>query len=888
MQNVIEAMNIVDIVRSEKDMAAIEDAFKRIEEFVPGPITVQKLIEIDQRVVDGDAIDLYSATLIAVSQKTLQLWPHFKDSIVKLYLFEDNFDVSKEIMSVLCGLLKTEVNLKIVEMYVDILYLYVRSDCVLIAIVNCCNLEINNDMDKYKLQSEWENYVQELATLPERVANKLERNTPVECNRENHCFSLVFQIIRAIDFIVDSSYYQNAKYDLSYLSYFISKIIIHYGSTEPLNHFVDLIIHWANDAQDPAIYVKRKLIQTILYHLNRQAIDNLSVIVLKKCPLLYDNSEQTIKRVLGDNIDKSKDWRLVLTYKIPSISNYDYKNTVVVENLVYYLSNSAEILSEFVIRLANIWADSTSINPNNLNQHIYVAQLLILSVKYLTILMKASQRTWQTCELKNILFNGVPKHLNSLSSEIRCIGMATVEIVLNNIKLTEDKANDAELKFEYTDMNEHCQQIYQCLVEVNSKCLLDPDFKAPADYKKVTEVKVQDLLNYIAEKTSNKTKVTTINTVLNQTIKNTVQKITIIKAIEAKADISFDESDLDSDDDLQPYDMGNDLPQSAKKRPAYIRDLIEKINEAKDYEDFEACLAVSEELVSQLEDDDSKLAIEFLQLFLHLDCKFNVDDFEDIRFNTCVAIVCVQPMAAAEYICSEFHADVGRYSISAKILMLDVLSEAANRIADVRSDRSDKSKNLDVKIIETEDLPPDEIIRRRLINKTKYFHSKRSHPFAKAKKNLFASVSDYFFYPLVFGFGKRQLNLSYHNLKHDSDNILLLKYLSVVGNIILASKNCPNCPKYCSELMEILMYLRFNAEVKIQMCVMSIIASIVLALPPSILKSDFFESMMDIRAWLMEWLSKMDLSLRTTGEKSDAAVFAGQVLYLVEKALAEN
>lgn len=893
MKKLTDTIYNIQKINSQSDVDQIYIILKELEDLLPGPITVQKLLRIDENTIDSEIIESLSNIFVAIVRHLLPYWSIFENSIYKLFLIEENFDVTKEALFVLSGFLKTETNVKIIETLSLILVKYVKSDCVLVALINCSQCDNENDSEQIKRQLEWDNYIQTLTTLPERVANKLQRHTPMEFSRERFCYYLVYQIVRALDYIAESSYYCQVQYNLLCLSQLLSKIIIHFNENfHCLNLLVDLFIFWSNNFKESTKYVRKKLLQTILSHLNRQAIELLSVIILNKC-IIQSGDEQEIKNLLGDNIDKNKDWLQVLTYRIPFITINYYKNTIVVENLIYYLSTSRNcmgILQDLVIRLGSVWSDIKSYNTTNINQHIFTSQILILSVKYLTYLTKKYDKKCNLQELNNILFNGVSKHLNSLTNEIRCIGMATVEILLNELKKLELADYEVDLKFEYENMGDKSREIYENLLEINNKCLLDPNYKTT----KQKTLEDCNILDKLAEEVHGASERTVQNIVTTCAVKSQAQTKEIVKVIISDKLDALErlkrnvENDLDSDDDLVPYDMSNDLPQSAKKRPAYVRDLIEKLTEAKDYEEFQVCLDVSEELALQLKNDDINLAIKFLDLFVHLECKFHMDDFDNVRFNTAVAIVCAQPEACAKYLCREFHVDIGKYSIATKILILDILSEAANRIADVRSSTSSKPIENQVQIVECEDLSPDEIIRRRLINKTRYFHSKRPHPFAKAKVNSFAAVSDDFFYPLVYGFGKRQLNLSYHNMKHDVDNVLLLKYLAVVGNIILASKNCPNCQKYCWEIIEIILYLRFNSDVKIQMAVMSLIASIILALPSSILKGEFFDPIMELRSWLVDILTNLDLTLKMGGGKSEASIFAGQVLYLLEKVFMED
>lgn len=898
----LQLLQTIEQIKMESDVSNIRSSFKSVKMYLPGPVTVQKLSNIDEKVFNYELVEQYSQLLSTAIRILFPHWPLLKEDVVELFVIEESFIVSYEVLNLLCGYLKNETVNLISKAITFILLKYIKSDLLLTAIADCSNLEFTDTIEKYKHQSEWESYVQLLVTLPERVANRLETDTPKEFSHENYSYNLIFHIIRAMDYLAESSFAQGIQYDISYLSHLLSKVIIHYnmsGNSEAITKFVDVLIAWSY-SEEMNKFVKRKLIQTLLRHLNRGAIDCISLILLKRCPIDYKNKEQTIFHLLGDNIDTCKDWNDILTSKVPFyVKLKDYKDTTLPENLVYYISTTKQCvatLTDLLMRLAQVWSDVKLSNVANVPEHIYISQLLILVVKYRVVISIQQKLYWQLAELKSILYKGMSKHLDVLSQEYRCVGMATIEIlfkILADLELCDKEASE-NLSFDYDEMGEACKEIHTNLKSISKRCLVDDNVTTPKKYK-VKIVDLKETYDAIVNKVVDEQYRPAQNTLVTCAVKTPAQTKEIVKAIiSVKLDAlekgKKDEvEDLDSDDDLQPYDMSNDIPVSARKRPNYLRDLLEILVEAKDVETFEASLEVSEELVTkQLRTEDHKLAVDLLNLFVHLDDKYHVDNFENLKFNTAVAIVCSQPKNCAEHLCKEIHIDVGRYSIATKIFMLDVLSEAANRIADVRPQIEQVKPKAEVISQDDDTIPPEEIIRRRVINKTRYFHSKRPHPFAKAKRNEFAAVSDSFFYPLVGGFGMRQLTLSHHNLKQDVDNILLLKYLSVVGNIVLASKNCPKCPRYCWELMQMMSYMRFTPDPRLQSCVIALVASVVLALPSSILRTDFFDIMVEFRGWLAYCLTNVDLTMRLGGPNSDTTMFAGQVLCLIDKSLGND
>ncbi|XP_050357339.1 telomere length regulation protein TEL2 homolog [Nymphalis io] len=873
-------------VRSRAHALRVADAGERLRRELAGPLTAARLGGADPPRAPPRA--LAARARAAAVRALLPHWPAFRDDAAAAFA-ADAFPLALDALADLCGFLRRERDGAVLRALAALALAHGRGDAPLAAAVACARSR--------PAAPDWEAYVQLLATLPERVANRLRAATPRDFSHENYSYVLLFHIVRCIDYMAESSFHEGAQFDLRYLAHLLSKFVTSYSlsNAEGVYKFVDILVAWTDtDSADACRFVRKKLIQTLLSKLSRQAIDKMSLILLTRSPINYKTKDQAIRNVLGNNIDTNKDWYDILTFRIPFyVHPKDFRDTRIPENLIYYIStskNSIEILTEMILRLSKTWSDVHLNNVVNIDHHMHTSILLVLAVKYRVVIWRMRKSPWDMSEMKRILYKGMSKHLDIISQEFRCVGMATIEILFKMIVEVDDsdkKAVDC-LNFDFEELGQLCIDIFNTLQAVTQKCIIDDKCKKPNVDVRVIDLKKN--LDEIAERFSGNVERPVHNTIVTCAVKGPQQTKEIVKTIiSAKLDAlgkTGKSVDLDSDDDLQPYDMSNDVPVTAKKKPKYLRDLLEIINEGKDMESFEAALTAAENLVTkQLKGEDEKLAIDLLDVFIHLDEKFHVDGFNNLKFKTAVAIVCSQPKVCAEHLCKEIHSDVGRYSIATKILMLDVFTEAAERIADMKTEPEEKQRRADGN--QTKELPRDEILRRRLLKKTKYFHSKRPHPFSKAKKNIFASVSDHFFYPLISGFGYRQLTLSHHNMKQDVDKLLLLRYLSAVGTIILVSKNCPKCPIYCREILQMVLYLRFTPDPKIQTSVLSIIASIAVALPESFLKGEYYEVMMELSSWLVDCLTNADLTHRLGGPKSDAVIFAGEVLHLLESVLSE-
>lgn len=905
MDWLIYTLRTTDNIKSDRDVYNIKYMFDQLASFLPGPITSQKLTHTEEKLIMDVVLEKYSVLLRFIVTLLLPQWPVFKDEITDLFLLEDNFFVGCEALTTITGFLKMETNPDVIRALSHILHRYIKSDSIFVAIIDSGSVKDVCEGTKYTYQMEWDNYVQLLATLPERLANKMEMDTPKDFSNENYAYHMVFHMIRSFEFISDAFLYGGTQYDMVYLCHLMSKIVTNFnmsGNSPAILNLVDVIIAWHDVSyENPNKFIKRKLTQMLLQHLNRESIDTLSIMFLNRCQIDYDKDRQIIYDILFDSFDICKDWAEILAFKLPFyFKPKNFKRTVIAENLIYYIStitNNVEGLTDLIMRLARVWADVKPTNVSNISQHIFTSQLLILAIKYRTVISIRDKLDWPLTELKTILFKGMSKHLDVWFQEYQCVGMTTIEVVLKTLADLDhnDKEAANSLKFEYSEMGETCIEINKILRHLAQRCLIDRERRKPKNYK-VEKIKLTEILDGIANRVVNVKSEPTGNTLVTCAVKSQEQTKEIVKAIiSVKLDAFKREKrpaieDLDSDDDLVPYDMSNDLTVTAKMRPKYLRDLIADLVEVKDAENFEACLDVAEELiVYQLKLEPATLVKELLDIFLHLEEKYHVDGFEQIKFNICVAILCTQPKVAAEHLCSEIHTDLGRYSIAAKMFMLEVFSEAVTRIAAIEPTADTKpEKEVLCKQDESVNLPAEEIIRRRLIKKTRYYHSRRPHPFARAKRNEFSAVADSFFYPLIGGFGYRQLTMSVYNRKQDIDNILLYKYIAVIASLVYSTKNCLKCPQYCWEILHMIMHLRYSMDPKLQLGVLTIIAAVIVALPTSILRTEFFDQMMEVRAWLLECLAYIDLTMNAEGPSAELGALAGQVLSLLEKALADG
>ncbi|KOC71197.1 Clathrin interactor 1 [Habropoda laboriosa] len=830
-------------IKSVKSLEKLKSYIFEYIPFLPGPLTPQKYSNLDFN-IEIDSV-LHGKILEEVVKKFDYNWPlqgNTLDPILKQLMIVDGatLPILTESLAALTFALKETQDEKKIFTISIILEQLVKSDSLFSAIVDACKYRTRSIMQEEEFDETWRNTVQILISLPNRVANKLKNETFDSFLPQMYLKIMSFHIARAISFInIGLRYEINAEIKL--LSVLISKLVITTKS-ENLLPFTNIIAEWCFQNKNN----EQNLIQIMLKTLDTLSIEPIAVLFLKYCDVNLG-----VYSIFGDMLSNSN-WNYTLTTKIPLMCYYNDENLVI--NLISYLAqflNENRILIEVLIKLLDVWGDRSALSHTSVEQHKYISKLIIMCIRKSKSYLSKGEKS----SIQQLLFSGISVHLESTHIILRAMGMCVGEIFTKELSESDDAPR---LSFEY---NKH--------TESNNLILEDIEFNTLGD-KKLYELGVE----FIA--TSKKS--TTLNT---QTLQNNA----------VNKDRVESDSELDSDDDLVPYDMSHDTKASNKLRPVYLRDLRDNLVNEKNSTNpdiFSESLEVCEELIlSQLPDDDVSFAIELLELLVTLKESCYVENFEVLTFRSCVAIVIIYPKECAEFLCREFYLEVDKYSASQRLFFLDILAESAKRLSAVpvnenkenimneskikpkRKEISNKvslfintEKSQHYNILYSDDFeefgkPEDqfedwrEIIDKRIESNTRRFaHSIKS---PKTFENKFGNVASSFFYPLLYGFGKQGTCLnSGLQIFSDQENILLIRFLKTLSTIMIAAQNCLLASKMGKEVLELSWVLRYHDQAKVRMAVIENVAAVLIAVPKDTIINELFETIIEIRLWLLD------------------------------------
>ena len=667
-----------------------------------------------------------------------------------------------------------------------------------------------------------DDYIQHLISIPNKMANELKQNTPYCFQPKCYAQTLLLHILKAIHFMANVNAEQEvACFNGQFLTKLLSRIIVNFNEyLQILNNFITVLAQWSKEEKYKIV------INDITTNLDKQAIEIFAIICFK--------NNHNLLMIIDRAVTASHDWKYCLLTKIPTLLSFAEDNVAI--NLITYLS-TLDQEKHLLMELMEIWSNKSCLQDSSIQQHTYITKLIIL------IVYSSVPSAFDLFKIRKYLFKGVQNHIESISASMRCIGMITAELILAHLDSSGEK-----LEFDYNGFSVEDLKLLNSLKSLTSA-------KTHSEHVVNVDNIIESMMGLPNEHHN-------IKPIATLPVTSTTNAKDLTQTMKDK----LKAADLDSDDELEPYDLSNDVTILETKAPKYLQDLIDSLLEQNDADLFLASMKVAQQLIeTQLPAEDISVGLELLQIFLKLDLKFHMDNFQAVRLGACVAICCIIPKEAVKILCKEFHSDVGQLSIADKILHLEILSCAAKELSLIKpatkqavamstvnsqfppkkllklSDSNEAKKNA------------EKIIRRRIHEKTKRFATKTQHPFKCAQRNRFADLAGDFFFPLLYGYDKHHLTMSSMNsarIQHDTNNVLLVTFLHTLATIVMASQNLPIISKMAKEVFQINPALRFNPEPRIRVAVLQLLASVFLAVPQTILNEEMYNEVYEVMLWL--------------------------------------
>ncbi|XP_076302235.1 clathrin interactor lqfR isoform X2 [Lasioglossum baleicum] len=887
----LEELYHIGPIKSHNTLEELQSNISEYIKFLPGPLTPQKYsnLDVDRKI---DCI-LHGKILGEVIEMFDSNWPlqnNTLDPLIKQLIVIDGATLpilAESLFALIYALKKFEDEKRICTISI-IFELLVKSDSVFSGIIDACKCRPKNIRQEEELDQTWHDVVQILISLPNRVANKLKSKT-LDTFRPQTYFKIInFHISRVLSFI-NTGLQHNIDVDTKLLTLLISKLVI-VAKSENMLPLVTILAEWCFENKNN----EQTLIQNLLKELDTLSIAPIAVSFLMHCDVKFG-----VLPVFGDALSNSN-WKYTLTTKIPLMCYYNDERVIL--NLSSYLSqflHRDRTLIELLMKLLDIWGDRSALNHTSVEQHKYITKLIVMCLR-----KSKDYLSWDDKDnIQRLLLAGVSVHFENTHIILRAMGMCVGEIFSKELAESDDVP---KLSFDYGNMPGEVIDLVQSIkalgiktesaeakehAEVNDLILDDIEFDTLGD-KKLHELGIE--CNLLPKKRIETTdggdsgkEISRSNLQKSDTSRKETAKYS--EVIESN---DTNDSELDSDDDLVPYDMSNDTKVIEKLRPVYLRDLRDNLVNEKNSTNpdiFSESLEVCEKLIlSQLPGDDVSFAIELLELLVTLKESSHVEHFDVLQFKSCVAIVTIYPKECAEYLCEQFYMEVDKYSVSQRLFFLDILAESARRLSSIpvvkdeeydshesklkpkRKETSNKvsifintEKSQQYKVLYSDDIDDfgkfddetvqdwREIVDERIKQNTRrYAHSANS---PKTFANKFGNVASSFFYPLLYSFGKQNTCLnSGLQIFSDQENILLIRYLKTLSTIMVSAQNCLLAPKMGKEVLEVSWTLRYHDQAKVRAAVIENIIAVLIAVPKDTVINELFDIIIEIRLWLLD------------------------------------
>uniref|UniRef100_H2UMT0 Telomere length regulation protein TEL2 homolog n=1 Tax=Takifugu rubripes TaxID=31033 RepID=H2UMT0_TAKRU len=512
-------------------------------------------------------------------------------------------------------------------------------------------------------------------------------------------------------------------------------------------------------------------------------------------------------RIIGNIVLTNKKAQFVITHKL-LLLQYKYE-TRVLRVLLGYLAADRErrpLLIQVLRAVSQAWANPSAVKHTPIEQQLYVSKALLLSVN----LLDDSELHQLQSDLLQCMLGGMQSHLDSSVVRIRHMGMVVGECLSSRMDISETK-----LKFEY-DQDDETRELLS-LMTAHSDDESDPEPVSRSESPKVTNEIPPPVPNKLPQ-----------NNLSRQP-----------------------DPDLDSDDELTPYDMSDDQEMSAASPPRYLRDCLETLISSEDPMRVELSLIAAEDLVRKNVFAAREISVELTKVLLHMENKYNLNNFLVLRQATMVALTVIDCIPVTQYLTTEFYSL--NYSLRQRLDMLEVLVFAARELSSPVSEKRDPS----VGVAATgssglspyvNDKPVDwrQEVEKRIQSKTRRLRKGVTQPAPEATPNRYAPVAGHFFFPLLRNYDRPQVTFDLLG----SDHLVLGRLIHTLGVFMHLAVNAPVATQMGRALLDFVWSVRYHVDQTVRRGVLFAVCSLLMSVNSQNLLADFGDQLFETRSWL--------------------------------------
>ncbi|KAM3916289.1 telomere length regulation protein TEL2 homolog isoform 3-T3 [Leptodactylus fuscus] len=462
------------------------------------------------------------------------------------------------------------------------------------------------------------------------------------------------------------------------------------------------------------------------------------------------NGPVILSHLIGDLVLKNRKVEFIFCQKLMFLQ-YGHKKETMICVLGYMAMSLSRrpMLVKILKTLLEVWSSDGVVrhSAHPLLHHISRSIFICLSL--------LSKEEVHTCkqEVLLALTSGTPLYLESSLPSVRFLGMVVAERLSKYID-----AGGSSLSFEYEETGE--------IKELKSLI-------SPYVIEAMSPVKGLDP---------------------SQSSQCSAEPYEEGEQKEPKPDPCSD-SDLDSDDDLTPYDMSGDTELKKSKVPAYIRDAIEALM-SEDLEKLEVTMSSMSGLI-----------------------RSNPSATKEVL------------ATAAQELAESANPEKAETPETAASPDLQSTSSA-------RGDGKDEASPVDWR----------KIVEERIASKTRRFAKGQTSTTVAAAPNRFHAVAGHFFFPLVQHYDRPVVTF---DLLGD-DRLVLGRLVHTLGILMHLALHATIASQMGKALLEFIWVLRFHTDPFVRQGLLFGVSTILLSVPWQCLMADVCEEVLEMKCWLSD------------------------------------
>ncbi|KAG8557651.1 hypothetical protein GDO81_016696 [Engystomops pustulosus] len=518
--------------------------------------------------------------------------------------------------------------------------------------------------------------------------------------------------------------------------------------------------------------------------------------------------------LLGDLVLKNKKTQFLLTQKM-LLLQFSLKKEAL-QRILGYLSMELErrpLLVKVLKELLDAWSSGSVV------KHSPYLQLLHLSRSIFICLSLMNKEEVEDCkqEILLALTSGTGLYVDSSLPAVRCLGMVVAECLSRHFE-----PGGPSLSFKYEE-DEEIKEL---------KSLLTPPSVTTPDPGKSVKVPPMSAPSRIQMSKSD------------------------IKQDEETKAVAGSDSELDSDDDLTPYDMSADTELKKSKVPAYIRDSMEVLL-SDDVEKLEVTMSSLPGLIRSNPSATKEVSSELVKILLHYDDRPGVENFIQLRYAAMVSVTVIDPVPVSQYLTGEFY--TLNYTLRQRMDILDVLAAAAQELSEVVDPKKAAAPETETRDFPAQSRTPGnmkdvtsvdwrKIVEERIESKTRRFAKGQTSTTPASTPNRYHAVAGHFFFPLIQNYDRPIVTFDLLG----EDRLILGRLVHTLGILMHLAQNAMIASQMGKALLEFVWVLRFHTDPYVRQGLLFCVSTILLSVPWERLMTDMCDEVLEMKCWLAD------------------------------------